>query len=122
MDGAREFLEQVRQHHLVKGNFRGLLHILIGRKISRPDGTVLSAGLTWRQLAELLKLLRWDRACVEELGLDPETLPPRDRQRFWYSAILAAGVDSPEAHTAADRITAKVKSLGYLVTKPEPKS
>ncbi len=48
MEGAREFLEQVRQHQLVKGHFRGLLHLLIGRKISLADGTLLCSGLTWR--------------------------------------------------------------------------
>src|SRR5580700_1781391 len=114
MEGAREFLEQVRQHQLVKGHFRGLLHLLVGRKIARADGTVVSPGLTWRQLAELLKTLRWDKEQVRELGLEPDELPPRDRQRFWYSAILAAEINSPEAQSAADKLAAKVKSLGFI--------
>ena len=118
MEGAREFLEQVRQHQLVKGHFRGLLHLLVGRKIARTDGSLLSGGLTWRQLADLLKTMRWDKECVRELGLEPDELPPRDRQRFWYSAILAAEINSPEARSAADKLTTKVKSLGFVVTKP----
>ena len=116
MEGAREFLEQLRQNQLVKGQFRAILHILIGRKITRADGSELSAGLTWRQASELLKLIRWDRECVRELGLDPDELPPRDRQRFWYSAIIAAQIDSPEAAAAADKLAAKVKSLGFVVS------
>jgi len=116
MDGAREFLEQVRQHQLLKGYFQGLLHLMIGRTIARADGTVLSTGLTWRQLAELLKVLRWDRECVREIGLDPDTLPPRDRQRFWYSAITQANVESAEAAAAADSLAKKMTAHGYKVT------
>ncbi len=48
MDGIRELLEAARGHGLVTGHFRGLLHIVIGRKITRANGTVLSTGLTWR--------------------------------------------------------------------------
>src|SRR5258708_8405439 len=115
MEGARECLEQLRQHQLVKGYMRGLLHALIGRKLSRADGTVLSSGLTWRQLAELLKVIRWDRELVRELGLDPDQLPPRDRQRFWYVAITAAQVDSPDASAAADRLARKTSAIGYAI-------
>ena len=25
------------------------------------------------------------------MGLDPDQLPPRDRQQFWYNAIARAG-------------------------------
>jgi hypothetical protein len=116
MDGVREFLENVRQHHLVKGHFQGLLHLVIGRKITRKGGAVVSAGVTWRQLADLLKLLRWEREDVRELGLNPDDLPPRDRQRFWYSAIAAAHVDSTEARTAAERLIPRLASLGYQVS------
>lgn len=116
MEGAREFLEQMRQHQLVKGYLRGLLHALIGRMISRADGTVLSKGLTWRQLAELLKLIRWDRELVRELGLNPDELPPRDRQRFWYVAITAAQVDSADASAAADRLARKAAAIGYVIS------
>ncbi|MCE9531034.1 MAG: hypothetical protein K8T89_07905 [Planctomycetes bacterium] len=116
MEGSREFLEQARHHQLHTGNFRGLLHILIGRRIAREDGTLLSNGMSWRQLAELLKLLRWDKDCVRELGLDPDDLPPRDRQRYWYSAILAAQVDSPDAIASASRLVSKFAKIGFVVT------
>src|SRR5438067_8738581 len=100
MDQLREFLDNVKRSGSAKGNLRGLLHILIGRRITRSDGSIVSEGLTWRELANHLKSMRWEPDTVAELGLDPETLPPRDRQRFWYSAITQAGVDSPTARAA----------------------
>src|SRR5262245_50267778 len=115
MDGVREFLEAVRQHQLAKGRFRGLLHLLIGRKITRTDGTLISSGLTWRQLSEALKLVRWDREQVRELGLNPDDLPPRDRQRYWYTAIASARVDSTEARAEANKIIQSLTELGYKV-------
>jgi len=116
MEGAHEFLEAVRQQQLIKGHFRGLIHALVGRRISRDDGSVISAGLTWRQVSELLKTMRWDRDWVKELGLEPDDLPPRDRQRFWYSAIVAAGIDTPQAAAAADQLAERVKPLGYTIS------
>jgi hypothetical protein len=115
MDGVREFLEQLRRHHLTAGNLRGILHIAIGRRISRPDGTVLSTGTTWRQLSELLRTMRWDKEAVREIGLDPDDLPPRDRQRFWYTVIAAAKVDSAEAVEAANAIAEQTENLGYII-------
>ena len=94
MDGLREFLEAVQEHGLVAGNLRGLFHATIGRRISRPDGTVLSTGVTWRELAALLKAMRFDKDLVTEIGADPEELSPRDRQRFWYAAIALARPDA----------------------------
>ncbi len=104
MEGVREFLERLRQHGLVEGHFIGLLHIIIGRRISHVDGRLLSAGLTWRQLSELLKIMRWDKEQVREVGLNPDDLPPRDRQRYWYAAIVAAKVDSNIARAAGDTL------------------
>jgi len=117
MDGVREFLDAVRHHQLVEGHFRGLLHLVIGRTISRRDGIVLSRGVTWRQLAEVLKLLRWDRDLVREFGLNPDDLPPRDRQRFWYSAIAGARIDMNEARAEADKLVPLVAKLGYVVSQ-----
>src|SRR5262245_33950878 len=108
MDGLREFLEAVREHGLVAGNLRGLFHVAIGRRISRPDGTAVSTGVTWRELANLLKGMRFDRELVAEVGGDPEELSPRDRQRFWYTAITLARPDSPEARAQADRLAVAV--------------
>jgi hypothetical protein len=115
MDGARELLEAVRDHGLAAGRFRGVLHIAIGRKVTRPDGTVISAGVTWRELAALLKMLRYDKELVRELGADPDSLAPRDRQRFWYSAIAKGRVDSPEALAEAERLVGPLKDLGFIV-------
>jgi hypothetical protein len=119
MDRLRELLEAVRKQGLARGNFRGLLHVLIGRRITLADGTVVSAGLTWRELAALLKRVRWDREAVRELGLDPATLPPRDRQRFWYTAIAQSDVGSGAAGAAGDRLTGPLEALGYAVS-PRP--
>lgn len=115
MDGIRELLEAARDHGLAAGHLRGLLHVAIGRKVSRPDGTVVSAGLTWREVAGWLKLLRFDRELVREFGADPEALAPRDRERFWYSAIAQARVDSREAVAEAEALVGPLKKLGFVV-------
>jgi hypothetical protein len=114
MDGTRELLEAVRDHGLAAGRFRGLLHIAIGRKVTRPDGTLVSSGVTWRELAAMLKLLRYDKELVRELGADPDALAPRDRQRFWYAAIAMGRVDSPEALAEAERLVGPLKDLGFI--------
>lgn len=110
MDGVEEFLSDVQKRGLAKGKFLGLLNVLIGRRVARRDGTVLSTGVTWRALAAALKKLRWDTDAVLELGIDPTTLPPRDRQRFWYSAITQASVATVEATKAGDQFAATVSS------------
>ena len=115
MEGLREFLEKVRQNHLVRGHFRALLHVAIGRRISRADGTLLSAGVTWRQLSDLLRIIRWDKELVRELGLNPDDLPPRDRQRYWYAAIVAARVNGPDARDQGDAYAKLVAPLGFEI-------
>jgi hypothetical protein len=115
MDSLRELLDAVREQDLARGHFRGLLHILVGRRITRADGSVVSSGMTWRDLAALFKRLRWDVELVRELGLDPATLPPRDRQRFWYTAISRGGIDAPEASTDADQLIKPLADLGFVV-------
>jgi hypothetical protein len=119
MEGVQPFLDELRQHGLAEGNFLGLIHVLIGRRITRADGSVVSPGLTWRSLAEILKSLRWNKDAVREVGLNPADLPPRDRQRFWYTAIAHSRVDSVEAVAAGDRLAALVKPLGFIVS-PAP--
>jgi hypothetical protein len=114
MEGIREVLEAARDRGLAVGRFRGLLHIAIGRRISK-DGKPVSAGLTWRELAPILKDLRYDRELAREFGADPDTLAPRDRERFWYSAISMAHVDSPEATAEAESLIPELKKLGYVV-------
>jgi hypothetical protein len=116
MDRVREFLNELKQQEQVQGHFMGMVHVLIGRRIALADGTPVAEGLTWRAVAGLLKRVRWDPEVVRELGLDPATLPPRDRERFWYSAISRAGVDSPAAVEAGDRFAELLAVLGYVVT------
>jgi hypothetical protein len=118
MDQLRRLLESIQSQAVAQGNLRGLLHILIGRRLTLADGSEVSAGQTWREVAALLKRVRWDRAAVAELGLDPDTLPPRDRERFWYMAIARAGVNNPEASAAADRLIEPLRALGYEVGPP----
>ena len=115
MDGLREVLEAARDRGFAVGRFRGLLHIAIGRRITRANGTLLSAGVTWRELAAVLKELRFDRDLVREFGAEPETLAPRDRERFWYTAIAQAHVDSPSANADADALIGELKKLGFIV-------
>ena len=111
----REFLDDLKEKGLARGNFLGLLHVLIGRRIEKADGTLISVGLTWREAAAWLKKVRWDKEAVRELGIDPAGLPPRDRERYWYTAIARAGVDSPAAIDAGGRLAATVAPVGYLV-------
>jgi hypothetical protein len=115
MDRLREFLEAVKTQGAATRRFRGLLHLLIGRRISLADGTEVSAGMTWREAAALLKKCRWDREAVRELGLEPGELPPRDREKFWYTAINRAGLGTPVAVTEADALIEPLGVLGYLV-------
>jgi hypothetical protein len=117
MDRVGEFLEEVRRQGQARGNLLGLLHILIGRHIEKIDKTPVSDGLTWRQLAAVLKKLSWDKDQVRELGLDPSELAPRDREQFWYMAINRAHVDSPEAFQAGDRLAATLRKAGYVVSR-----
>jgi hypothetical protein len=121
MDQLREFLKIIDQGRLAQGNLLGLIHVLIGRRITRQNGTVVSTGLTWRDLAGLLKRVRWNPQSVAELGLDPAALPPRDRQRFWYIAITQAAVHSAKAQSAGDQLAQALQSHGYVVG-PAPKA
>ena len=115
MDRLREFMDAVQEQGHAAGHFLGLLHVLIGRRITQADGTEVSRGLSWRDVSVLLKKVRWDREAVRELGLNPEDLSPRDRQRFWYQAIASAGVDSAAAATAGDRLAQMMQSAGYVI-------
>jgi hypothetical protein len=117
MDALSTLLEELKQGGQAQGNFLGFLHVLIGRKITRQsDDLEISKGLTWRDVANWLKKLRWDPDAVRELGLEPNELPPRDRQRYWYGAIAHAKVDSSAAVKAGDRFAALLLKLGYDVS------
>jgi hypothetical protein len=115
MDSLRELLDAARTHGLVPGRFRGLLHIAIGRTVTKPDGSKVSTGLTWRALAAMLKALRYDPELGREVGADPDTLSPRDRERYWYAVIGLAKVDAAEFWVVAERLVAPLKEAGFLV-------
>jgi hypothetical protein len=118
MDGIREVLTAAREAGLAAGYFRGLLHIAIGRKVVRGNGSTLSSGATWREVAAELKHLRFDPELVRELGVDPDALAARDRERFWYSVITLANVASREAVADAERLIPRLAALGYVVGPP----
>jgi hypothetical protein len=113
MDGFVEFLSAARRDRLAQGNLLGLLNVAIGRQIQTRQGKVVSAGVSWRVLAQALKKARWPKETVVDLGLDPKSLPPRER--FWYAVIGAAQVGSEKASEAGDRFTAKLVKAGYVV-------
>jgi hypothetical protein len=118
MDGVRDFLDDVAEHGYSKGQFLGLLNVLIGRRITRADGTILSNGVTWREAATALRKARWNKDVVRELNLDPAALPPRDRERFWYFAIAHANVGSDGATEAGNRFAEKLRAVGYTISPP----
>ena len=119
MDALSTLLDTLKKGGQTNGNFRGFLHVVIGRKItSARDKTVISQGITWRELASLLKKFRWTPEAVKELGLNPDDLPPRDRQRYWYIAILQAKVDAEPAIEAGNKFAKILHKLGYEVGPP----
>jgi hypothetical protein len=120
MDALNEFLNDQHRKGTARGYFLGLLHILVGRRLELPDGTLLSNGLTWRELAALLKKVHWPREAVQELGLKEDDLPPRDRVRYWYSAIAQARVDSDKARQEGDLFAERLREAGFHVG-PAPK-
>ncbi len=118
MDGFAEFLQVVKRQHLAQGNFLGFLNVVIGRRIQTAQGEIVSTGVPWRVLAQELKKVRWDKEAVRELGLDPKGLPPRDRERYWYTAIAQAQVGSAKAFEAGDRFAEVLAQVGYVVGTP----
>jgi len=115
MDALSTFLDAQKKKIHSGAHFLGLLNVVIGRRITAKDGTVVAQGVSWRELAGALKRLRWDPELVRDLGLEPNELPPRDRQRFWYTAIARAHVDGPEAAKAGDRFAEVLRKQGYDV-------
>lgn len=116
MDPLPMFFDYLKKKGLTKGHFLGFIHVLIGRRIEKDDGTLISPGLGWREVANWLKKTRWDPEVVREIGQDPDALPPRDRQRFWFSVIAAAGVDSAAAAEAGERFAKVLAAHGYRVS------
>ena len=44
-----------------------------------------------------------------------EAISPRDREKFWYTAIGLAQVDGPAAVAQAEKLVALAEPLGYAV-------
>jgi hypothetical protein len=118
MDALPLLFESLKKKGLAKGHFLGFLNVLIGRRVTQADGTLVSAGMAWRELANWLKKVRWDREAVRELGQEPASLPPRDRQRFWFTAIARCALDSEAAGRAGDRFADVLRAHGYQVGPP----
>ncbi len=117
MDSLATLFEDLKKSGQPQANLLGFLHVLIGRSVIRAkDKITITKGMTWRELATWLKKVRWDPEAVRELGLDPKDLPPRDRQRYWYSAIASAKVNGPEAIQAGEKFAAVLRDLGYDVS------
>lgn len=115
MDRLSQFLIDMRKSALLPGQFRGLLNVLIGRRIEAADGTTISTGQTWRAVAAMLKKHRFDKKLALELGLSLADLPPRQRERFWYLAISHGQVDSIAARAQGDQLIAPAKAMGYAI-------
>ncbi|MCI0376069.1 MAG: hypothetical protein L0215_00535 [Gemmataceae bacterium] len=115
MDALNPFFENIKKNALAQGNLLGFLYVLIGRRIVNSKGETVSAGMTWRELSDWLKKVRWEPEGVRDLGLSPNELPPRDRQRFWYAAISRAGIDSPQAKEAGENFAEILRRHGYQV-------
>lgn len=115
MDRMRQFLEVLTDQKLLPGHLRGFFHVAIGRRLTAPDGEVISSGQTWRELAALLRESRVDPKLVTEIGADPETLSPRDRNRFWYAAIALAKPDTPDAVVEGEKFAKQLVKTGYKV-------
>lgn len=115
MDALQAFLEELKGLKVADGHLLGLLHILIGRTISTMDGKVISKGMTWRELANNLKKVRWPKDAVREIGLEADDLAPRDREKMWYLAISRARVASQEARIAGDKLGELLHPHGYQI-------
>jgi hypothetical protein len=118
MDALPLFLGTLKTKGLTKGYFLGFLYVVVGGRITSSDGRLVSAGMTWRTLANWLKKTRWDPEAARELDQDPDTLPPRDRQRFWFTAIAQARLDSEAASRAGERFADVLRGQGYMVSLP----
>lgn len=119
MDALAALLLDLKRRGVGGDNMLGLLHVAVGRTVRRThDGAIVSRGMSWRDLSALLKKIRWDPDSVASLGIDPVSLPPRDRQKFWYAAISRSPIDSIPAREAAERFAAELQKLGFEVGPP----
>jgi len=109
-------LLKLRTQSFPHESFQGFLHVLVSGALLDSSGNRVFSGLSWRELALILKKVRWDPNMVRHLGLDPATLAPRDRERFWYQAICQSSLDSAQAKKSALRLKGWMDRYGYSVT------
>lgn len=119
MDAIDQFLLTVKTKSLHLGRFLGLLNLLVAYRITDETGQVISNGLTFKLVSEKLKKNRWNPEDVETLGLKSAELPQKDRLRFWYVALVRAGVGGTKASMEADTLAKAVKKIGYEAKLPE---
>ena len=119
MDAVDQFLLTVKTKSLHFGRFLGLLNLLVAYRIADESGQIVSNGLTFKQVSEKLKKNRWNPDDVETLGLKSAELPQKDRLRFWYVALVRAGVGGSKASMEADTLAKAVKKIGYEAKLPE---
>ena len=104
MDALRELLRDLKQQGLGQGNFLGLLNVLIGRRVHRTDGTLVSAGCSWRTAAGYLKRVRWPRDAVRELEIARMIADDLSDKEIAYRL----GVEVSTIRTYLNRIFAKL--------------
>jgi hypothetical protein len=114
-ESLESFLLRLRPQAFPPETFLGLLHLLISGSLADEQGNRPFPGQSWRDLASVLKKVRWDPSMVKQMGIDPTTLAPRDRERFWYQAICMAKIDSPEAKRSAQKLKGWLDKFGYRV-------
>lgn len=117
MDAIRSLLARVRSPGFPTEHFPGLLHVLIGQTLTDQDGSVVSKGITWRECANLLKTARIDPELARTLELDPEDLPPRDREKFWYVALTRFPVGCDKARKCAKALVPWLTKAGLKVSQ-----
>ena len=124
MNILSDFLEFVNTQGLAVGRLRGLFHICIGRTI-RSNEKIISGGVTWRELARLLKNLKFDKSLGQEVNADSDELNPKDRERYWYAVIAMAQPDSIvasiQAQELADQLQKHQIFIDGLTVSAKPK-
>ena len=116
IESLEGFLLRLRPQTFPQECFLGFLHVLISGALVDDMGGRPFPGQSWRDLASVLKKVRWDPTMVRQMGIDPAVLPPRDRERFWYQAICMAKIDSLDAKRSAVKLKGWLDKFGYKVS------
>jgi hypothetical protein len=118
MEGLRIYLQTVREKGYMQERLPAVLYIAIAGRVTAGP-TLLSAGSTWREVSEILKKLRIDKAWVTQLEVDPKALPARDRAKYWYTAIAQYSWGTQAMHTAALALGEELKAAGLVIQLPQ---